>query len=138
MPGFSFRYRIGGGAPTVQKVVFKDTETLTKGDMVNLESGQADLGATADTNLMGVAQQTLAGTSAVTKIEVITDPDAVYGVADANARKVGDTLDLAGATGAQTVAASTNKEFVVVADSTATQETLVRINVGKHYQNKAQ
>jgi methionine aminopeptidase len=138
MPGFNFRYRIGGGAPTVQKVVFKDTETLTKGDIVNLESGQADLGATADTNLMGVAQQTLAGTSAVTKIEVITDPDAVYGVADANARKVGDPLDLAGATGAQTVAASTNKEFVVVADSTATQETLVRINVGKHYQNKAQ
>lgn len=138
MAGFSFRYRLSGGAPTVQSVVFKDTETLTRGDLINLESGQADLGATGDTNLMGVAQQTLAGTTAVTKIEVITDDDAVYGVSDANARVVGATLDLAGATGAQAVAASSNKEFVVVADSSATEETLVRINVGKHYANKAQ
>lgn len=138
MPGFSFRYRKSGGAPTVQKVIFKDTETITKGDLVNLETGQADLGATADTNLLGVAQQTLAGTTGVTKIEVITDADAVYGVTDANARVKGAPLDLAGATGAQTVAASTNKEFVVEADSSASEETLVRINVGKHVDNKAQ
>jgi methionine aminopeptidase len=138
MPGFRFRYRLSGGAPTIQTVVFKDTETLTKGDMVNLETGQADLGATADTNFLGAAQETKPGVTAVTRIEVITDPDAVYGVDDANARVKGATLDLAGATGAQAVAASANKEFVVVADTSASEETLVRFNVGKHVDNKAQ
>lgn len=138
MAGFKFRYRLAGGSPTIQPIVMKDTETLTAGDTINLESGQADLGATADVNLAGVCLETVAGTSAVTKVRVITDADAVYGVTDANARKIGDTLDIAGATGAQGVAASSNKELVVVADSAATEETLVRFNVGKHYQNKAQ
>lgn len=137
MPGFSFRYRTSGGAPTIQQIVMADA-SFTKGDVVNLESGQADLAVTTDTNLLGAVQETKAGTAGTTKIEVIVDPDAVYGVTDANARVKGATLDLAGATGAQSVAASTNKEFVVVADSTATEETLVRFNVGKHHDNKAQ
>lgn len=138
MAGFTFAYRLSGGSPTIQRLLFKDTETLTKGDIVNLESGELDLGATADANLVGAVQQTLAGTDSTTYIEVITDDDAVYSVTDANARLVGATLDLAGATGAQAVATSSNKEFVVVAESTATQPTLVRFNVGKHYSNKAQ
>lgn len=138
MAGFHFRYRISGGAPTIQELLCKDTETLTRGDIVNLESGELDLGATADTNLVGAVQQTAAGTDSTTRFEVITDADAVYGVTDNNARLVGATLDLAGATGAQSVAASSNKEFVVVAESSATEETLVRFNVGKHYANKAQ
>lgn len=138
MTGFRFRYRTSGGFPTIQNLKFKDTETLTIGDLVNLESGLVDLAATADTNLLGACQQTEAGTSETTKIEVITDADAVYGVVDANARKKGDTLDIKGTTGAQGVATSSNKEFVVVADSLATEETLVRINVGKHVENKAQ
>ena len=138
MAGFHFRYRVSGGAPTVQDITFKDSETLTRGDVINLETGLADLGATADVNLLGVAQETKAGTTSVSTIEVITDADAVYAVTDANARLIGATLDLAGATGAQTVAASANKEFVVVANSSATEETLVRFNVGKHYANKAQ
>lgn len=137
MAGFTFRYRLSGGQPTVKKIVCKDTETLTKGDIANLESGQLDLGATADTTLLGAIQQTAAGTSATTKFEVITDADAVYGVTDANARLEGATLDLTGATGAQGVTTSSNKEFVVVATSSASQETLVRFNVGKHVENKA-
>lgn len=141
MAGFKYRYRLSGGAPTIQDLQMKDAELLTKGDILNLEIGELDLGATADTNLVGVALETIAAanaTAGVTKIQTITDADAVYGVTDANAREIGDTLDLSGASGAQGVAASLNKEFVVVADSTATEETLVRINVGKHYQNKAQ
>jgi hypothetical protein len=74
----------------------------------------------------------------VTRIRVITDADAVYGVVDANARKIGDTLDIAGATGAQAVATSSNKEFVVVADSSASEETLVTINADAHWLKKAQ
>jgi len=135
--GFAFRYRLGGGSPTIQTLTIKDTETLTKGDIVNLESGEIDLGATGDTALVGAAQETKAGTDSTTTYPVIVDVDAVYDVYDANARVKGATLDLSGATGAQTVGASSNKEFVVVEASTATERTLVRFNVGAHYGNVA-
>lgn len=138
MAGFSFRYRLSGGAPTIQVLKAKDTETLTKGDLLNLETGEVDLAATADTNLLGVCLDTAARTDSTTDVYVITDADAVYAVSDANARVKGATLDISGATGAQGVATSSNKEFVVVAPSTATEETLVRVNVGKHHDNKAQ
>lgn len=136
--GFKYRYRLGGGVPTVQKLLFKDTETLSAGDIVNLETGEVDLGATADTNLLGVVLETKAGTDSTTQIEVIVDADAVYAVYDANARLKGATLDLAGTTGAMTIATSSNKEFVVAAPSSADEETLVRFNIGKHADNKAQ
>lgn len=139
MAGFKFRYRLCGDPPTVQKLKSKDTETLTEGDMLNLESGEVDLGATADTNFLGVCLgPTGAAVDSTTDISFIRDADAVYGVTDANARLAGATLDLSGATGAQTVATSSNKEFVVVAPSSATEETLVKFNVGKHHDNKAQ
>jgi hypothetical protein len=138
MAGFEYEKRLSGGAPTIEWLTFKDTETLTKGDLVNLETGEIDLAATADTNLLGVILETKAGVDSTTKARVITDDDAVYAVTDANARVKGATLDIAGATGAQGVAASTNKELVVVSDSTATERTRVRINVGKHHNNKAQ
>lgn len=138
MAGFRFSHRLSGGAPTVQTFFTKDTETLTRGDIANLESGEIDLGATADTNLVGAIMQTAAGTDSTTEYQVITDDDAVYEVTDNNARVVGATLDLTGSTGAQGLTTSSNKEFVVVAPSTATQPTLVKINVGKHFKNKAQ
>lgn len=139
MPGFSFRFRPSGETPTIQSLVAGFTGQITRGDVVSLNaSGQIILGVTTSTNLQGVAQETKAVTSGVTKVEVIVDADAVYGVADANARVKGAPLDLAGATGAQGVAASLNKEFVVVADKSASQETLVRFNIGKHADNKAQ
>jgi len=138
MAGFTFRYRLSGGAPTIQDLLCKDTETLTAGDLANLETGEIDLLATADTNALGAILETAAGTDSTTRFKVITDPDAVYGVEDDNARLKGATLDVAGATGAQTVATSSNKNFVVVAPSSATEETLVRFNVGKHHDNVAQ
>lgn len=135
--GFRFRYRLSGGPATIQKLVVADT-AFAKGDMVNLESGEADLAVTSDTALVGAVQETKSGMTASTStISVIVDGDAVYGVYDANARVKGATLDLSGATGAQTIAASSNKEFVVVADSAADEETLVRFNVGKHIENVA-
>jgi hypothetical protein len=132
--GFRPRYRISGGDFTIQSIPFKDTETLTKGDILNLETGEVDLGATNDTTFIGVALETKAGTDSTTLIKVITDFDAVYGVYDANARYVGETLDIAGATGAMTVATSSNVDLIVVAPSTAAEETLVRFAQGEHYQ----
>lgn len=133
--GFKFRYRLGGGDPTIQTFYFKDTETLTKGDLVNLESGEVDLAATNDTAILGVVLETKAGTDSTTQIAVITDWDAVYGVYDANARLMGATLDIAGATGAMTVTTSSNADVMVVANSAATEETLVRIVHGEHALN---
>lgn len=137
---FEYAYRRSGGSPTIQRLTVKSGNTsFKKGDLVNLESGQIDLAATADVNLVGVVLETASGlTAAVSKVSVITDPDAVYRVIDNNARSIGATLDVAGASGAQTVAASSNKEFVVVEDSTSTQPTLVEFNVGKHFLSKAQ
>ncbi len=130
--GFKFEYRMCGAPPTVQTLIFKDTETLTKGDLVNLESGEVDLAATNDTALLGAVLETKAGVDSTTSIEVIVDDDAVYSVYDANARAAGATLDIAGATGAMTVAASSNVDVIVVATSTAAQRTLVRIVPAEH------
>lgn len=131
--GFRFRYRLCGAKPTILELYCKDTETLSKGDMLNLESGELDLGATNDTTFIGVCQETKAGTDSTTLFKVIADADAVYGVYDANARLAGATLDIAGTTGAMTVASSSNVDLIVVAPSTADEETLVMIAHGEHY-----
>jgi len=136
MAGFTFAYRLGGGMPTIQDLLFKDTETITKGDLVNLESGEIDLGATNDTAFVGVALETKAGTDSTTRLKCITDFDAVYSVVDNNARAIGATLDISGATGAQTVTTTSNADFLVVADSSATEPTLVRVNTGEHWLNQ--
>lgn len=138
MAGFSFRFRESGGAPSIVDLLFKDAETLTKGDMVNLETGEVDLLAAGDTNALGVVLETKLGVDSTNRIKVIIDVDAVYGVVDNNARLLGATLDISGATGAQTVTTSSGKEFVVARESSATEETLVKWNTGKHAFNKAQ
>lgn len=130
--GFRFSHRLCGAPPTIQTLTFKDSETLTKGDMLNLESGEVDLAATDDAGLLGIALETKTGVDSTTTIEVITDPDAVYAVYDANARAVGATLDIAGTTGAMTVASSSNADLIVVANSAADEETLVMIKEGEH------
>ena len=138
MAGFTFAFRESGGAPSIVDLLFKDTETLTKGDMANLETGEVDLLAAADARGLGVILETKAGTDSTTRIKVIIDVDAVYSVVDNNARLLGATLDISGATGAQTVAASSGKELVVARESSATEPTLVKFNTGKHAFNKAQ
>jgi len=134
--GFKYMGRLGNThGETVRKFLFKDTETLTKGDLVNLETGEVDLGATGDTAFVGMVLETKAGTDSTTEIEVIVDPDAVYAVYDANARAIGATLDIAGATGAMTVASSSNADLIVVGGTSADEWTLVMINHGSHFLN---
>lgn len=133
--GFRWRGTRSGAPMTWQTFYFKDTETLTYGDIANIESGEVDLGATNDTGLIGMVLETKAGTDSTTQIKVSTNVDAIFGVYDPNARTVGDLLDLSGATGAQTVGASSNNDFVVIASSTATEETLVCFAPGEHVTN---
>ena len=139
MAGFEFMYRLCGAGPTIKNVL-GPLGTLKKGDTVNLAAGSVAVGATANTNILGVAISDFPGNAGgkSLRLPVIVDADAVFAVADANARKIGDTLDLAGASGAQTIAASSNKNFVVVEDKASNEPTKVRFNVGHHHYNVAQ
>ncbi len=133
--GFRYRGRKCGAPPTIQRLLFKDTETLTKGDLVNLEAGEVDLAATDDKLIVGIVLETKAGVDSTTYISVIVDEDALYGVYDAAARLKGAPLDIAGATGAMTVAADSNHDLKVYAPSSATEETIVEIFHGAHPDN---
>ena len=139
MAGFKIAGRLSGGTPTIVTMKAKDTETLSFGDIANVETGQIDLGATGDTALVGpIVSATVAATTAVTDIQVCIDPDVILETADANARLAGATLDLTGATGAQGLTTSSNKEFIVLHAKSASQNTQVLFNVGHHLYNKAQ
>ena len=151
--GFEWRYNLSGGRPLILTFLMKDTETLTRGDMLNIESGEVDLAATADVAIAGIfvgpenpddavdgKPGTVSGTDSTTVVKCLVNPDAVYADGnDTNARLAGATLDISGATGAQTVAASSNTEFVVVERKRqSSDETRVQIASTSHYLAKAQ
>ena len=151
--GFEWRYNVSGGRPLILTFLMKDTETLTRGDMLNIESGEVDLCATGDAAIAGVfvgpenpndatdgEPGKVSGTDSTTIVKAIVNPDAVYADPnDTNARLSGATLDISGATGAQTLAASSNTEFVVVERKRqSSDETRVMICSSAHYLAKAQ
>ncbi len=124
--GFRFSYTLSGGRPHILDMFMKDTETLTIGDLLNVESGEIDLAVSGDTALIGVmlgatdpADETrgtpgvVVGTDSVTRVKVLSNWDAVYEIADNNARDMGATLDTAGTTGAMSLTTSSNTEWVV-------------------------
>lgn len=141
MAGFEFRYKLSGGPPTIQRIAAGTAGLdLKKGDTIILDAtSEASLGVSGSATFLGVVTADYTSlTQATDKIDVITDVDAVYAVTDANARKIGATLDVSGASGAQTVTTSSNKEFVVVATkNAAADKTLVKFNLGEMYFNLA-
>lgn len=124
--GFKWAGSMDGSEPIVRKFVVKNDAVIARGAMVNLESGEADLGATDDSAFIGVATETVDNSDDGLYIAVVSNPFAIYSVVDANARKAGDTLDLA--TGGLALTTSTNADFVVWADSAADEPTLVVFN----------
>jgi len=127
---FKFAYLIGGGAPLLKSIVVADTVVLTKGMMVNIETGELTIGVTADTALGGVTNEACDNTDDGESCEIIMNPDAVYSVVDANARLIGATLDID--TGGLLVTTTSNADLIVVETSTATEPTLVTF-AGSHY-----
>ena len=151
--GFEWRYNISGGRPLILTFLMKDTETLTRGDMLNLESGEVDLLATGDVAAVGIfvgpenpndsvdgKPGTLSGTDSTTLVKAIVNPDAVYAdTNDTNARLAGALRDGSGATGAQTLASAANNECVVVERKRqASDETRVQFTAPTHYLSKVQ
>jgi uncharacterized protein YbcI len=129
MGGFRFRYRLNGSPPTLERLALSKAEALSEGDLLQLEAGEVALAVTGDGNLLGAAQARSDGTAF---IEVITDADAVYAVTDPDSRLAEDSLDLTGTTGSQGVNKGPNRDFAVVVGSSDTEETLVRVSVGRH------
>ena len=151
--GFEWRYNISGGRPLILTFLMKDTETFTRGDMLNLESGEVDLLVTTDVAAVGVfvgpedpddatdgQPGVVSGTDSTTVVKAIVNPDAVYAdTNDTSARLAGALLDVSGATGAQTLASSSNNEFVVVERKRqSSDETRVTFTAPTHYLSKVQ
>tara|TARA_Y100000310_G_scaffold316211_1_gene367666 strand:- start:205 stop:654 length:450 start_codon:yes stop_codon:yes gene_type:complete len=146
---FTWRYNISGGRYLSLSFYFKDTETFTKGDILTLDTGELDLGATNDTTFAGAfdgpfdpadakkgSPGVVEGTDSTTLAKCIVNPDAVYGSADNNARNAGVNLDISGATGAMAIATDSNSDFLTVARKRQNaDETLVMIAPGEHYLN---
>jgi uncharacterized protein YbcI len=129
--GFAFRYRIGGGTPTVGSFPFVNADPLAEGDMLSLTGGEVELGLSGHL-LLGAAAEARNGDGSMTALRAYTDADAVYAVSDASARHKDGTVDLTGASGSQGVADGPNGDFTVVADCAGGEATLVRISVGRH------
>jgi hypothetical protein len=131
MSGFKFAWNETGGAPIIQTFVVKASAVLTEFCLLNFESGEVDLAATNDTELIGIAVEAVDNTVDGHSVRVLMNTDTVFAVADANARTVGDTLDIG--SGALTVAASSNVDLVVVRTSGATEPTYVKFAQGERW-----
>ena len=139
---FRPRYRLSGEDFTIQKFTIGAT-VVAVGDLVKTDISTGRVVA-ATTNGVGVTVGVVVGpadhntdmaslTVNSSEVLVITDADAVYAATDANARKNGAPLDMAGTTGAMSVTTDSNTDLMVVAPSTATQETLFKIAPDTHY-----
>ena len=118
--GFRYAYNLAGELcpePVYRDYICKDTETLTKGDLVNLETGEIDLAVSNDTALLGLCLETKAGTDSTTAFKIIDNPLAVYVAYDTTARTVGADLDISGTTGSQAIAADSDHDVVCVANT---------------------
>lgn len=130
MAGFTWVGSIDGSEPIIVKYPVLDTSIISEGELCNLETGEADGGATADTGFIGAAVEAVDNTDDGEYVHVIANPGAIYSVADANARYAGELLDIA--TGAMGVTTDSNHDLMVWRASTATQPTEVIFN-GNHY-----
>lgn len=129
--GFELAYTLDGSEPIIQTFVVKASAVLSEGEMTNLESGEADAGATNDTGFIGIAVSDVDNTVDGHTVRCIVNRYAVYKVADANIRTVGDTLDLA--SGGLGVTTNSNADFLVVKSSTASEPTYVMVTPGNHW-----
>lgn len=143
---FTWAYNLSGGRPLILEFLTKDTETLTEGDLLNLETGEVDLAATNDAAFVGVLvgavnasdyqaanRNKITCVDSTTLVKSVVNEDAVYVTTDANARLAGVNLDLTGATGAQAVTTDSNHDFLTIVGKGAAEDTLVKFATGEHY-----
>jgi hypothetical protein len=125
MAGFEFSYTLSGAAKRVQAYTAKNAAVFSAGEMVILDTGEADAGATGGV-FLGVAAAECDNTDDGLTVYVIANPDAVFTVVDANARTINDALDVA--SGGMGVTTKSNDDLKVMLNSTATEVTHVMFN----------
>lgn len=130
MAGFHWAGSLDGSEPIIQEFVVKASAVISKGEMLNLESGEADAGAAADTGLIGIAVEDVDNTVDGHTVHAIANPNAIYATEDANARVTGALLDLA--SGGMGLTTDSSHTFMVVSDSTSSEPTQVTFN-GTHF-----
>jgi uncharacterized protein YbcI len=131
-PGFEFRFRVDGSAPTVRSFTIGAPDAVSRGDLITVDGGAATPAATGDRGIVGVAVETLLDTAGTAYVRAVTDADAVYAVADPSARAAGTPLGLTGATGAQRVTDGDGGDLRALLDRAADESTLVGIAPGRH------
>lgn len=124
------RYQNGSLVPRIIPIVMKNDAVIDEGDMVEIDTAEAENGATASTTLFGVAAESLDNAADGLSIDVIDGYLAVFEVVDANARAVGDPLDINGTFDG--VATNSNSDLVVVKASSATEKTEIMIRPASH------
>lgn len=123
---FELAYTLHGGDGHKLTLPIKSGQSVVAGTLVQLDAGEAAVAAASATDNLGVCTGIDANGSAV----VVVDPQAVYRVADATARAIGATLDIA--SGGRGVTTSSEATLIVVGKSPAGAHTLVKI-AGAHH-----
>ncbi len=127
MAGFELAYTLHGGDAHKLQLAIKSGEAVVAGTMVQLDAGEAAVGAAAAADHLGVCTGVDPHTG---KAVVVVDPQAVYRVTDASARALGATLDLA--SGARGITTSSQATLIVAGLSPAGASTLVKF-AGAHH-----
>ena len=122
MAGFVFKYMLGGGVVYLTSFTVKTGASISKGDLCKITSGEAELAASADTTIYGVA----ANDADAGETVKLYPPDSVYGIVDTNARSCGDALDINATSDGVTT--KTNDDFIVVRNSASNEDTLVSLH----------
>jgi RNA polymerase sigma factor (sigma-70 family) len=132
--GFTFRYRLCGGDPTVRPLPFDRASVPAPGDIVSWDGRVVRPARPGDAGFVGAAVEGENGRATQSRLEVIVDHDAVYAVRDPRGRSVGARLDVAGEPGCQRLVDSGQGCLEVVGRSSSPSETLVRICDAMHYE----
>jgi Uncharacterized conserved protein (DUF2190) len=122
MAGFVFKYMLGGGVVYLTSFTVKTGETITKGMMCKITSGEAEPADTSDTTAFGVA----ANDAAAGETVKLYPPDSVYAAVDSSARSSGDCLDIAA--GSAGITSKTNDDLICVRNSAASDDSLVTLH----------
>ena len=109
----------------IKDVPMVDTLSMTAGDMVEITTGEADVGASGSTTLAGVCAETVDNADDGEVMDIIDGHGAVFSIEDANARIMGATLDIDATYDGVTT--SSNTDLVCVRPSSDTERTFLKI-----------
>jgi len=138
-------YPVDTSSAKIRKLPVATTQTLARGDMVILSSGQIAIALASSAELCGVMAQDSVLATAAALVEVYADPETVFvGRADAalslaNAFSTYNEIDITGATGAMQLdadASSTNALIILEQHDTSEDLTAAGtqwcVKINKH------